>query len=375
MANVYRTTAEIVAEMLEDYKNITGLELRASDLSREEVIKLYPMAGAISMLTARLQRSDDNTYPASSDEEGLVKHLKARQLPDRAEAQGSSGVIRLTGTNGRAVLAGSTQVRRLLDGKIYVAIQSGLIANGFVDITFRSLLTGSAQNIDSVNQAFQLVTPAVGVDAACTNQTQFLSGRDKETEGEMLERIEAADRNTDTGGNPTAYEGWAKASDSRVVTAKAIKNPRGPGTVDTVITSGTTDIAATVEAGLPVLRLPAPDLVVAVQALILAKSPTTDDHQTVAPTELDFNVTVSYRLYDESLRTNVDAQLGRIVKVFVYEARSGETLHPTDLERRIDENLGHLIVERRVSNFSAYPEYTVPAAKILKPGTITLTSL
>lgn len=375
MPNVFKTPTEILAEMLADYKGLTGIEFGVNDLHREEVIKMMPLAGALSMQRAELQRVDDDTYPASSSEEGLEKHLKAKQLPDRAEAQPSSGVIRFTGDDGVNIPANFTQVRRLLDGKVYVAIGSAVITGGFADVTFQSLLKGSAQNIDALEQSFQLITPISGVDASCKNQTQFRSGRDRETPAEMLERIQAADRQDDTGGNIPAYEGWAKEADDRVVTARALKNPRGAGTVDTVITAGTSDIAAAVEAGQPVLRLPSQDLVDVVQAYILLKNPTTDDHQTVIPEEQAFNITVHYSLLDEALRSSVDVTIMKLAKVFIYEARSGDVLHPTDLERRIDETVGHLIDERRVSNFGASPEYQVPNAKILTPGTITLAEL
>jgi uncharacterized phage protein gp47/JayE len=369
----FKTPQQVLQEMLDDHEQITGTRLDPADFSREEVIKFYPIAGAISGMYAALVKSDDDRYPQSASTQGLRKALAARQLPDQIQAQPSDGVIALTATPGSVFLAGK-QVKRNLDGKIYVATAGGAVGvGGTIEIPFVSLLSGQDQNIDVVGDEFTLVTPVAGFDAACESTTEFRNGRNLETDGEMLARIEEHDRNDDTGGNLRAYERMAKAASPLVVTAKAIKQPRGGGTVDTVITSGTTDIEAAVYAGDPVSRLPSNALITAVQAYIVENNPTTDDHQTIGPTEQSFNSTLSLGLYDESLRLTVEAEITKIWKVFVYTAVSGEIIFPTDLERRIDQKLGHLIKSRRVSDFGVgVPGLLVPNNKIMAPGTLTI---
>ena len=360
--------------MLSDYKNLTGVNLSPDDLNREEVIKFWTFAGAISMARSELRRYYDDIFPASSSVEGLEKHLSARMMPSRKLPQPSTGVVRITGTNGVAIPIG-TNIKLKLDGKIYTSISNGTISGGFVDITFQSVLTGAAQNMDQLNQEFSLTVPIVGVDQACFNQTQFLSGRDLETSGEMLARIQENDRDDNSGGNLAAYEAWALAASPQVVTATAIKTPRGIGTVNTVITSGTTDIESSVRNGQPVLRLPSATLINTVQSYITSKNPVTDDHLTVAPTETPFNLTVKFSLYDETLRSLVSAEISNLAKIYVYQARPGQFIYPTELEKRIDASIGDLILQREVSNFSGgTASYQLGIAELLVLNTITLTT-
>jgi len=120
-----------------------------------------------------------------------------------------------------------------------------------------------------------------------------------------------------------------------------------------------------------VTRLPSAALVTLVQASIITKNPVTDDHVTVGPTEDSFDVTVTYDLFDETLRATTDVVVINESKIFILEAKSTERLEPSDLERAIDAQIGHLIRARRVSNFDgATVHFDVPGNKILIPGTI-----
>lgn len=374
--NFFKSPTQVLQDMLADYKAITGIDLSPSDLGREEVVKFFPIAGAISAFYAMIVRTYDDFFPASaSGVEALNKHLQQRQLPTQIQAQPSTGLLHFTGVTGAKILAGA-QARRKLDGSIYVARQDITLDNNGDGIGyFISLLSGSSQNVETVGEVFTLVNAPTGVNPGGVNDTQFLDGRDVETAAEMLARIEEHDRNDNTGGNLAAYEAFARQASPQVVNAKAIKNPRGAGTVNTVITAGTTDIEAAVNNGQSVLRIPDSSLIATVQAYILDKNPTTDDHQTVAPVEVSFNVTVTYGLYDESLRSSINAIIQRVVKIFIYSALPTDVLWPTDLERAIDKAVGGYIKSRRVSDFSGSVYYTVPADSILKPGTITIQGL
>jgi uncharacterized phage protein gp47/JayE len=369
----FRSPSEIEADMLADLEALTGLKLSSSDVSREEVIKIKQMSIALSHATAQIDRAADDFFPGSATLQALRKHLQTRQMPDQELAQPSKGTIEHTGVAGTVILAGN-RVRQKSSGKLFFLLADATIGlGGTVDALYQSVLSGSDQNVDVVNDDFEMVSPQANVDDACTNITRFLDGRDDETAAEILARIQAHDQGENTGGNLEAYEAFAKAASDAVVTAKSIKAPRGPDTVDTVITAGTTDIEAAVRSGNAVERVPSDALVATVQAYIVARNPTTDDHQTVKPIEDNFDSTITYDLFDETQRTAVDAEITKIWQIFVYSAKSDETVDPTTLERQIDGSVGHLIVRRRVSNFGGgSPQYTVPSGHILKPHTLTL---
>jgi uncharacterized phage protein gp47/JayE len=369
----FKAPAEIVQQMLDDFQQITGIQLSPNDFDNEIVIKCWTYAGAISSMYSANEKTRDDIWPGSASEDGLRRHLAAHQLPPQIQPQPSNGVLLFTGTQNTVVPIG-TQVKRRLDGKVFLSTAAATIPalGTTVSVPFQSLVSGQASNVDQIGDAYDLVQPIAGI-TGIVSTSSFRDGRDLETAAEMLARIEASEQDVNTGGNLVAYQAMAKAASGDVVTATAIKNARGVGTVNTVITSGTTDIAGAVNSGQAVSRLPSTALINAVQAYILANNPTTDDHLTVAPTEAAFNVTYTYALFDESLRALVNAQVTKIIQIFVYSAVPNEILYPTDLERQIDQALGHLIKSRRVSDFGGGgPSFTVPAAQILTPGTITL---
>jgi hypothetical protein len=368
-----RTTLEVVTDMLIDFKEITGIELSASDLNRDEVISLYPFAGVISALESKIEQVEDNFHPSTSDESGLIKHLASNELPDQIQPQKSQGRIKHTGVDGTIVSVGNT-VKRKLDGKIFVCIQDGIISGGQVTCSYESLTTGQENNIDSLNVELAQVNAIAGVDNSCFSTTRFLNGRDLETPGEMLQRIQDKVRRVDTGGNLAAYERMAKEASPLVVTATAVKHPRGVSTVNTIITSGTTDIDTAVNSGQDVTRSPSSDLLTAVQAYILSKCPTTDDHLTLGPAELNFNSTLILALYDESLRSTVSAAITKIWKIFVYKAKPNQRIYPTDIEKLIDASLGHLIKFRRIQDFTVDHYYDVPSNSVLVPVTLTISN-
>lgn len=377
MASYFQKTADIVQEMCDDFQSITGITLNPNDVTDERVAKFYPIAGALSTFRALLQQNYDNIFPQSSDEESLEKDLEAKQLPPRSQPQKSDGTIRLNGIDASILIAGA-QIKRVSDGALYVTQADatiGSMTSGLVDVLVQSSDTGNDKNLDMLNQAFTLITQTTGFDSPCTNVSLLLDGRDLETADEMLVRIETHDRDENSGGNLAAYEAWTFAASPEVVSAKAIKRPRGASTVNVVITSGTTDIAAAVNSGEPVVRVPSSTLIATVQAYIDNLNPVTDDCLVLGPTESPFDVTMSYVLYSDSPanRSSAEQQLLKIIQIFIYSAQSTQVISPTDLERAIDVFMSDLLKERTVSNFAgSVSSYTLPNDTVLTPGTITI---
>jgi uncharacterized phage protein gp47/JayE len=380
MANVFKATADIVQEMCSDYKSITGITLSPTNYDNENVIKFYTDAGAISSMYAEIQRTANDFFPQTASLSGLIKALASRSMPPQIQPQSSQGQIQLTGSAaGIAITAGATQVQRVSDGAVFTCIQSGVTDGAkTANLFFESQAKGNAQNLDSLNQPFTLITPISGISTNCINTSLFLNGRDLETTKEIAARITAHDQDDNSGGNEIAYENWAQVASSEVVTAKTVRLPRGPDTVDTYITSGTTDIAAAVLAGQSISRLPSPALLATVQAYITSLNPITDDHLTKAPIETPLNVTFRFKLYDESTanRSYLTGIITQIIKIYLYSAKPLDVLSPSAIERLVDQQIGDQISERACDNLGGMNTYfTVPAVNIIVPGTLTIVGL
>lgn len=350
---IFKTPTEVLQDMLDDHKDITGVTLAVTDLGRDEVVKLFPVAGAISALRSENQQTFDDIFPGSSSEQGLEKHLAKFLLPTRFQPQESDGRITLTGDVGFVIPAGYT-VSRDLDGKRFIVTETPTIpAGGSIPVNFQSVDKGQNQNIEDAAALFTAVSPIPQIVSAAVGASTFANGRNLETPGEMFERIEDHILKENTGGNLPAYEGFAREADPSVTSETAIKHVRGIGTVDLVITSGTTDIELAINNGDPVIRIPSAALIALVQAFVLVRNPTTDDLLTLAASELLFPIDFKYTLRSETVsqRALTDVALIKIIKIFVFSAKAGSLMEPTKLERLIDADIGHLISERRVSNF------------------------
>lgn len=378
MANVYKSVRTVVQEMCDDFKAITGVTLTPDMKDNTHVIKFYSFAGALSAKYSESQRTLNDIFPQTASEEGLLKHLSTRSLPTRIQPQKSNGQITFTLTGAATVSAG-TQVRRKSNGDLYEVITGGSLG-GAGDLTLfcNSVETGNDQNIDADDgEPFELVTAIANVNTDCESASKFLDGRDLETVEEMVLRILEHDRDDNTGGNAAAYEAWAKEASAEVVTAKCIRLVRGPDTVDILITSGTTDIEAAVENGDVVSRLPSAPLIATVQAYIEALNPVTDDVLVVAPTEQNFNATIKYTPYEDTVanRSYLDDVILKVAKTYIYSAKPGDILKPTELERLIDQKIGDQLDERQVSNFNGGTTFfVVPNDKILTPNVITISA-
>lgn len=378
MANTFRATRDIVQDMCDDYKSITGITLSPNQIDDSNVIKFYTFAGSMSSMYSELQRTTNDIFPTTATTEGLIKHLATRSLPSQIQPQKSHGQIQFNGVVGSFIAIG-VQVKRASDAAIFQTIQSGVIdSTGFLSLFIESISTGNTQNLDSLSNPFTLISPVTGVIAACSNSTKFFDGRDLETDAQMLARIIAHDQDDNSGGNAIAYQNYAQESSNEVVTAKTIRNPRGPDTVDTYITSGTTDIQGAVESGAPVTRLPSTALIAQVQDYITKLNPITDDHLTKAPVELAFSVTFRFKLYTETIanRSFISDIVTKIIKTYIYQARPQDLLSPSAIERLVDQRVGDQIAERNCDNLGgASTYYTVPNTNILTPGTITILTL
>jgi uncharacterized phage protein gp47/JayE len=364
--------------MCDDFKSLTGITLSPSQLDDPRVLKFWTDAGAISSCYAQIQRTINDFFPQTASDSALLLHLAARGLPDQIQPGKSHGQIQFTVTGGTTIKVG-TQVQRVSDGALFQTIQSASpVAAGNVTLFVESIATGNSQNLDQLSQPFALVQPVPNVNTNCTNVSLFFDGRDLESSAEMLARIQAHDRDENSGGNAVAYEAWAKAGSSEVVTAKCLRRLRGPDSVDIIITAGTTDIAAAVNGGQPVTRLPSSALIDTVQAYINLQNPVTDDVLVRAPTETPFNITFNYALYTDTTanRAFVDAQILKIIKIYLYSAKPLDVLSPTALERLVDQSIGSLISGRECSPLGmSTSTYIVPQDQILSPGTITLGTL
>lgn len=379
MATVFKATRDIVQEMCDDFKNITGVTLTPDQIDDSNVIKFWTYAGAISSFYSTAQQVINNFFPASADADSLRKHLATRNLTDQILAQKSHGQLQfISSTVGTDIPVG-TQVKRLSNGLLYQSIQDGVIdSTGKATIFFESIDAGNVTNISASGEPFQLVQPITGITPSCLSTTKFLDGRDLETNAEMVARIQAHDQDENSGGNIVAYQDWAKVASSEVVTAKGIKNPRGAGTVDVVITSGTSDIASAVRNGQTVVRQPSSVLIAKVLAYILQMNPVTDDVQVYGPTEVSLNIAFAYSLHTETTanRAYVNGIITQTIQIYLYSARPLDVLKPSEIERAVDLAIGDQISERRCGNLAGTQSYyQIAANNVVSPGTITLSQI
>lgn len=379
MANLFVDTPTVAQQMLDDFKTITQVQLSLKQIDDSNVIKALTYAGPISALYSQLQRLSNDTFAQSASQIALQNMLRARSLPPQGQPTKSNIQLSFTATGAATLTSGVTQAQRVSDGALFTCIQTVSVGSaGSIVAYFESNNTGNTQNTDLLDQPFTLSTATPNVDASGENTTLGLDGTDLESNESMASRVEAHDQNANSGGNAEAYIEWAKAASSEVVEATVLRLPRGPDTVDVVITSGTTDIAGAVMAGQPVVRLPSDSLIAIVLAYIEGLNPITDDVEVYGPTEIDFDVTFNFTCYDDSTanRTYVQGIILQQIQIYLYSANPQDVLTPTAIERLVDQAIGDQILQRECEPLGeSTKEYVVPNANILVPGTITFGEL
>jgi uncharacterized phage protein gp47/JayE len=398
------------SQLLEQYKTILKSlrpDINVDDPSSEPIIRGAVLAGVLSGVYADQRKIDDDTFIQDARDEALDRWGVVLGIARQPATVAETGDCLFTGTPGTLVPAGLT-LRYSPTGILYT-LESQVTLDGSGEGHGR-LSANSPGQIGNVSAGTELtiLSPPSGVDPGALLVEALGGGSDAEIADSYRSRLLLRLQRTPSGGNQFDYPTFAFSAHPSVRSAFVRRFGRGLGTVDVYITTGTTDLDQAINLGLPIVRLPTPQILDAVQTYYEENAPMTDCPKIFSPSEVTQDVMVRVRLESGFSLTSVPADsvnnplgltienlIKREVGRVLYKIPVGGRILPgfqnglvvaADIEQQIDDMLSAIpgksglpigkipvLADRQVSNLDGVNiNRQVLANQIVAPGTVTV---
>lgn len=391
----FKTPQQIAAQYrlhLKTLKPEVNVEQRDSDW----YIRSQVVGGVFSGIYADQRKIANDPFPQSARREAIEKHLVTYFGSGFTQPTQAVGTVRFTGIVGSSIPLG-TQIEFTPNGNLYSTTQAAVIGGGgFVDVPVLSVDTGQIQNLLS-GTSLSLPSPPGGINSTAITVGEISDGRDVETTDQAAQRILTQVRTPLAGGKVNDYIQFALAADPAVTSANVIRFPFGFGSVAVIITAGTTDIDAALDAGDPVVVIPSPSLIQTVQDYIETQNPITDCAVVLSPASVPIDVTVNVRYLSGDNSTIISGQtltqeqlVRREVQRAIYKTPPGGRqigssgfVLASEIEEILDINLSsdpftlgqkaQILRDRQVMDLSATgPNRFILGNQVAIPNTITV---
>lgn len=400
MAINYLTPDEIADQYLLYLKNLKP-EVNTSQTDSDWWIRSRVIGGVFSGIYADQLKISNDAFPQSARREALERHLFTYFNEGFRQATQAVGNVLATASATGTTIPAGTQFQYNPNGNLYTATETV----SFIDATTASVpvisvATGQDQNLLE-GASLSLPSPPPGINSTATVFGANISdGRNVESNEEAAARILRQIRTPLAGGKVADYIQFALDADPSVTSANVLRFPFGFGTVAVIITAGTTDIDAALDAGDPIVLIPSDELVQTVQDYIETQNPITDCATVLAPasTVQDVTVYVRYASGDNSTilsgQTLTQEQLvQREVQRAIYKTPPGGRILgasgyvvASEIEEVIDSNLSstpyqigniaQILIDRQVADLSpSGANRLLLGNEVAFPGTITVVDL
>jgi uncharacterized phage protein gp47/JayE len=398
MAITFKTPDEIADDYLTELK-VLKPEVDIASQDSDWWIRSRVVGGVVSGAEADVSTISDDAFPQSARHDALEQHLITYFGSGFIPAQAAVGSVLVTSSVTGQTFPTATQFVYQINGNTYQstsAIPFGASLTGVVPI--QSIGTGQAQNLFEGTELTLPSPPTNFLPTAVVFGANLQDGRDQETDQEAVTRILARIQSPPAGGNAADYEAWALAASPLVTSAQVLRFIYGLGTVGVIITAGTTNINAAIDAGEPIIRTPSQSLIDIVEAYIATLKPLTDCVTVLGPNEIPIDVTFMRTYTNGTDGTTIepttglsyDALLTREIGRVIYNMPTGGRniggsgfVIASEIEEGVDDQLSsapygggalaQILVDRQILPLSSSGyNRGVLADQIFRPGVITL---
>lgn len=397
--STYPTPADVAQEYLNDLATLKPGQVDVSSQDTDWYIRAQVIGGVVSGVYGDLALLENDIFPQSARHDAIGQHLFTFFPPPNNTFKSSTpavGPVMVGGQPGTQIPV--SMILTYTNGNQYQPQAQTTLeaATGLIEV--QSVAAGQAQNLQQ-GAVLNISNPPAGLNATgVVFGAPLASGTDPESDAAAQARILARLQSPPAGGNTADYENYAEAVPG-VVDANVIRFIYGPGTVGVVITSGTTDIDAAINAGQPIIRTPSSELLDTVLTALMSQVPETDCVYVLPPAEVPINVTVevTFSIGDADTvpvgQTLTQGQLvQREVSRAIYKTPPGGRIFgslgyvvASDIEETLDNNLGNttysqgqyaqILSDRQVQPLTASGfNQQILAFQLAVPGTITLES-
>lgn len=405
MSIAFPTPDEVADEYL-DHLKVLKPDVDISLTDSDWWIRSRVVGGVMSGVYQDQSLISNDAFPQSARHDALAEHLQtifASPANVFKPATASVGTVQLTGTPGSAI-PNNTQMTYTPNGNTYQTVGTFTMpGSGVLDVPVESVSTGQNQNLLE-GADLQLASPPSGINSGgVVVNGPLADGRDSETDTEAAARILARYQNPPAGGTVADYKNYAINADPSVVDANVIRYIFGLGTMGVIVTAGTTNIDAAINAGDPIVRIPNQSLLDTVQLALESQVPETDCPFAIAPVEVPIDVTVKIRYSKGDGSTIPPVQLSgqtltqdqlviREVRRAIYKVPPGGRkigatgfVLASEIEEVLDTNLGNtpyitgnltqILEDRQCLDLSASgPNRFILGTQLAAPGNIVIES-
>lgn len=397
MGITIKTPKQCAQEYLENLKALRP-EVNIDQQDSDWWIRAQVVGGVVAGVYADLNRVSNDAFPQSARREAIDKHLQVWFGSGLRPATNSLGSIAVTGAVSGVVLANAQFIHEST-GKLFVATESVTLTSTTGEIPIQSVGTGQDQNLLE-NTSLLFSSPPVGfLPTAVVLYPGIAGGRDPESTSEGANRVLARIRNPSRGGTEIDYQNWALAADVRVTSAYVNRYAYGLGTVQIILSAGTTNIDDAIDNDEAIVVQPSADLKEIVRTYVEGYNPITDVAYVDGPTEVAINVTVKVAFASGTAATIISGTtitqgqaVTREVKRAIYKTPVGgrvingvRAMRAADIEEMIDYNLGsqsialglkyQIVADRQVTLAGGSPNVSLSVGQVAIPGTITVEAI
>lgn len=282
-------------------------------------------SGATHGLYGYLAWLADQPFPDTADLEYLRRWATILRISE-IEAGHAAAVVRMTGTTGTSIPAG-TRVSKA-DGLTLLVDADAELVDGAADVAVVAELPGAASSVYP-GETVRLVSPIAGVASVATVLAEGLvSGADAETPESLRERVLARFRQPPHGGAAADYIEWARQIPG--VTRVWVR-PRW-------LSDGYVGVLF-VRDGDPDSIIPSEAEVAAMQAHLEEVRPVTAHPWAMAPTPIAVDITLSVTPNTPTVRSAVERSLAEL---FAHQAEPGGVMRLTHLHQVVSDTPGEV---------------------------------
>jgi uncharacterized phage protein gp47/JayE len=363
-------------------------------------IRSRVVGGTAAGIYADQRLISNDALPTRARREAVARFLDLYFEGGFIDATQAVGNVAVTGNQGMTLTQG-LQFSYLPNGNVYQSTQTIVLpaatggqVSGLVPV--RSVAAGQEQNL-LAGAPLTVSSPPIGLNSsAIVDEDGLADARNPESTAEARARIVTRIREPLGVGRESDYIQYARAADPSVVSASVIRYPFGLGTVAVYITSGTTDIDAAVDEGIPISVIPSDELVAIVQEFLEVNRPVTDCVTVLKPVAVTQDATVMVKFSHGDMNTILSGQtltqgelVAREVSRAIYKTPVGGRrigvsgfVVASEMEQTIDAKLSNetvvvgaipIITDRQVLplSVSGYNRGLLPS-EVPVPGTITV---
>jgi uncharacterized phage protein gp47/JayE len=388
-----KTPSQVADEYL---RNLAALrpEINIDQTDSDWWVRSRVVGGVVAGAYADIRAISSDVFPQNARRDAVEQHLITLFGSGFIQPTSAVGDIAVTGVSGTTI-AVATPFTHVPTGNQYNSTTSVTLSGPTGAIPVQSVLTGQNQNL---NTGTILTVSAPGISGTGTALPPGLAdARDVETTQEAVTRILLRLQSKQRGGTVTDYEQWALQADPSVVSATVLRYPFGLGTVQVLITAGTTDIDSAIDTGSPITILPTNQLLTSVFNYIESVKPLTDSISVSGPNSVALNVTVYAKfaqghaadIVPGGTITQAQAVTNEILRSIYHTPVGGRIFGPSgfvvlsEMEEYLDLNLSattvqtgnkfSILTDRQVVALSGTSQnYPLLANQVALPGTITV---